>query len=87
MRGSRRPRSRCLAAALALSVSVLAAPDEASAEIGGVWRMVDARTGAFQSLVRVEVRGGVAQARIVRLAPGSELARCERCRGEIDGFC
>ncbi len=71
------------AAASALAMALAAAAPAAAAEIAGDWRMVNERTGAFQSVVRMEVRAGVAEARILRLAPDAAHQRCERCRGDL----
>ena len=77
-----RPRA-CVALGWALASSLCAVAPATAAEISGDWRMVDERTGAFQSIVRIEVRFGVAEARILRLAPEAVGQRCERCRGDL----
>ena len=80
---SRSRARRRTAGVLASLLAWAAAAHAAAAEIAGDWRMIDERTGAFQSIVRIEVRAGVAEAHILRLAPEANGQRCERCRGNL----
>jgi len=94
----RRPPGDVRAAALAALVALCgfaipagaqslgsAAVEAAEKAIAGEWRMVNAHTGALQSIVRVDVRAGIAEARIVELAPDARETRCQRCSGALQG--
>ena len=59
-------------------------PVALASTIAGNWHLVHERTGMLRSIVRVEIRDGVANARVVSVHGDDALKPvCDRCRGEL----
>jgi uncharacterized protein (DUF2147 family) len=69
----------------ALAASVLRA--EPGAAITGDWQLLDERSGALLSVVRIQVEKGLASGHVISVSTNGEAVpepRCERCTGELE---
>lgn len=64
-------------------IILLLLPVGVSAQVTGMWKVVDDKDGIEKSIVEITEVNGKYQGRVVKLLPASKRTHCEKCDGEL----
>ena len=60
-------------------------PVGVSAQVTGMWKVVDDNDGIEKSIVEISEVNGTYQGQVVKLLPASKRTNCEKCEGQLKG--